>query len=97
MYFETIALYFNYYSAIVLTNKFFLSFARSQKQKGNNMEKLLLLAILLVACLLSASDVLSLSEEESCVSYGPGAGSHVYPMGSKSDGHQLQYTKAVSK
>lgn len=60
------------------------------------MEKLLSFAILVV-CLLSASNVLSLSEEESCVSYGPGAGSHVYPSGSKSDGHQLQYTKAVSE
>lgn len=62
------------------------------------MEKLSTLAILVV-CLLSASNVLSLNEgsEESCVSYGPGAGSHVYPSGSKSDGHQLQYTKAVSK
>lgn len=60
------------------------------------MEKLSLLVVLAV-CLLSASNVLSLSEEESCVSYGPGAGSHVYPSGSKSDGHQLQYTKAVSK
>lgn len=61
------------------------------------MEKLLPLTIL-VTCLLSASNVRSLkNEEESCVSYGPGAGSHVYPSGSKADGHQLQYTKAVSE
>lgn len=57
----------------------------------------LLTPALLAVCLLSTSSVLSLSEEESCVSYGPGPGSHVFPSGSKSDGHQLQYTKAVSK
>lgn len=50
----------------------------------------------LVVCLLATNSVYSLNEEESCVSYGP-EGSHVYPVGSKSDGHQLQYTKAVSE
>lgn len=60
------------------------------------MEKLFKF-IVLVACLLSANQVCSLADEESCVSYGPGAGSHVYPVGSKSEGHQLQYTKAVSE
>lgn len=50
----------------------------------------------LVVVLLSMNSVYSLNDEESCVSYGP-EGSHVYPVGSKSDGHQLQYTKAVSK
>lgn len=53
--------------------------------------------VLIAICLLPGNEVCSLNEEESCVSYGPGAGSHVYPGGSKSDGHQLQYTKAVSK
>lgn len=53
--------------------------------------------VLIAICLLPGNEVCSLNEEESCVSYGPGAGSHVYPVGSKSDGHQLQYTKAVSK
>lgn len=56
-------------------------------------EKLLQFAVLIAVCLLPANQVCSLAEEESCVSYG----SHVYPSGAKSDGHQLQYTKAVSK
>ncbi|XP_055303359.1 peroxiredoxin-2 isoform X2 [Sitodiplosis mosellana] len=56
-------------------------------------DKLLQLIVLIAVCLLSANQVSS--DEESCVSYGPGAGSHVYPSGAKSDGHQLQYTKAV--
>lgn len=51
---------------------------------------------IIAICLLPANKVYSI-EEESCVSYGPGAGSHVYPGGSRSDGHQLQYTKAVSE
>lgn len=60
--------------------------------------KLVQIIVFIAICLLSSSEVNSISEEESCVSYGPGAGSHVYPVGSKSDsGHQLQYTKAVSK
>lgn len=59
--------------------------------------KLVQIIAFIAICLLSGSNVNSISEEESCVSYGPGAGSHVYPVGSKSDGHQLQYTKAVSK
>lgn len=60
-------------------------------------EKCLRIAVLIAVCLLPANQVCSLADEESCVSYGPGAGSHVYPSGAKSDGHQLQYTKAVSK
>lgn len=32
-------------------------------------------------------------DEESCYSY---AGGHVYPQGSGTSDHQLQYTKAVS-
>lgn len=53
--------------------------------------------ILVVIGLLPENKVCSISDEASCVSYGPGAGSHVYPIGEKSEGHQLQYTKAVSK
>lgn len=34
-------------------------------------------------------------EEESCYSYGPDR--HVYPQGSPTSDHKLQYTKAVSK
>lgn len=53
--------------------------------------------VIFVVYLLSLNKVyLITGDEESCVSYGP-EGSHVYPVGSKSDGHQLQYTKAVSK
>lgn len=57
-------------------------------------EKLLQVIVIITACSLPAN-IFSISDEESCVSYGPG----VYPdgHGSKSDGHQLQYTKAVSK
>lgn len=61
------------------------------------MREKLLKHIVLAVCLVSVGPVFSLNDEESCVSYGPGAGSHVYPVGSKSDGHQLQYTKAVSE
>lgn len=61
------------------------------------MEKVFHCIVLIAICLLPSNKVCSISDEESCVSYGPGAGSHVYPGGSKSDGHQLQYTKAVSK
>lgn len=39
----------------------------------------------------------ALSDDDSCFSYGPGAGSHVFPLGSNSGSHQLQYTKAVSE
>lgn len=35
------------------------------------------------------------AEEESCYSYGPDR--HVYPQGSPTSDHKLQYTKAVSK
>lgn len=57
-------------------------------------EKLLQIIVIIAACSLP-TNVFSITDEESCVSYGPG----VYPdgHGSKSDGHQLQYTKAVSK
>lgn len=61
------------------------------------MEKIFHCIVLIAVCLLPANKVCSISDEESCVSYGPGAGRHVYPVGSKSDGHTLQYTKAVSK
>lgn len=57
-------------------------------------EKLLQIIVLIAVCLLPVN---SLTDEESCVSYGPSGGNHVYPSGAKSDGHQLQYTKAVSK
>lgn len=32
-----------------------------------------------------------------CNSYGPDAANPVYPVGSGTSGHDLQYTKAVSK
>lgn len=37
----------------------------------------------------------SISDEESCYSFGPDR--HVYPQGSSTSDHKLQYTKAVSK
>lgn len=49
-----------------------------------------------VFCLLSIDKVYSASDEESCVSYGP-EGGNVYPVGSNTNAHELQYTKAVSK
>lgn len=61
------------------------------------MKHFMHLVILLVFDFLSENKVYSIGDDASCVSYGPGVGSHVYPLDSKSEGHQLQYTKAVSK
>lgn len=66
-------------------------------QFGKMLKQFVHFAILVVIGFLPENSVRSISDEASCVSYGPGAGSHVYPLGSKSEGHQLQYTKAVSK
>ena len=54
-----------------------------------------LLAVLVVTILDRVS--VSLGDEDSCYAYGPNAGNSVYPHGSGTAGHQLQYTKAVSK
>lgn len=61
------------------------------------MKQFIHLVVLLTVGFLPENKVHSIDDDASCVSYGPGAGSHVYPLGSKSEGHQLQYTKAVSK
>lgn len=53
--------------------------------------------VILLTFIVADKFVWSLSDEDSCFSYGPGAGSHVYPLGSNSGSHELQYTKAVSK
>lgn len=61
------------------------------------MKHFIHLVVLLAVGFLPENQVYSIGDDASCVSYGPGAGTHVYPLGSKSEGHQLQYTKAVSK
>lgn len=62
------------------------------------MSKYIQWTVVIALCVLLENKVFSfVSDEESCVSYGPGGQSNIYPLGSKSEGHQLQYTKAVSK
>lgn len=49
-----------------------------------------------IAFLCDRADV-SLGDGDFCNSYGPDAANPVYPVGSGTSGHELQYTKAVSK
>lgn len=53
--------------------------------------------VTLIGVLIAIQLCSSAIEEETCHSYGPGAGKHVYPVGAKTGSHQLQFTKAVSE
>lgn len=68
--------------------------ARSGGHNWEYLSRPITLLMVFVICLQVSSEVLA-DEPDQCYSYGPDR--HVYPQGSATSDHQLQYTKALSK
>lgn len=83
---------------LFVLNLFFFQFYSFIKGDENKMcSKYVPFVIVLVNLIVTDKFVVALNDDDSCYSYGPGVGNNVYPLGSNTGSHQLQYTKAVSK